>query len=157
MRAFESAASQGLKAAGRYLPYAITQHKRAFMWQTAVQLTAGTAILIWLCDAVKAKGLSDGYSLVFGLNLAAGGSFISIFYTLPRSLRSAASSFGLEPVKPARCSTRLPPLCEPEMQLLHSALSTVVKLSGAHCDSPGNRFGHRLQALRRTSGAPCRR
>lgn len=62
----------GLRAAGRYLPYTIVQNQRVFVWQTAVQLTAGTATLIWLCDAVKAKGLSDGYSLVFGLNLAAG-------------------------------------------------------------------------------------
>lgn len=68
----EPSSLQGLQAAKRYLPFAMVQQTRLFVWQTASWLTAGTVILIWLCDAVKAKGLSDGYGLVFGLNLAAG-------------------------------------------------------------------------------------
>lgn len=46
--------------------------QRIFVLHTATYLTAGTAVLIWLCDAVKEKGISDGYSLLFGLNIVAG-------------------------------------------------------------------------------------
>lgn len=65
---------QGLRTARQYLPHAVAAagQQRAFLLQTAVYLTAGTAVLIWLCDAVKAKGISDGYSLLFGLNIVAG-------------------------------------------------------------------------------------
>ena len=64
---------QGWCKAKKYLPYALVAPSRLFVWTLATQLAAGTCILIWLCDWVKDKGLSDGYTLVFGLNIAAGG------------------------------------------------------------------------------------
>jgi preprotein translocase subunit SecY len=64
---------QGWQKGRKYLPYALAASSRLFVWTIAAQLAAGTCILIWLCDWVKDKGLSDGYTLVFGLNIAAGG------------------------------------------------------------------------------------
>ena len=63
---------QGWQKGRKYLPYALAASSWLFVWTIAAQLAAGTCILIWLCDWVKDKGLSDGYTLVFGLNIAAG-------------------------------------------------------------------------------------
>jgi preprotein translocase subunit SecY len=93
---------QGWQKGRKYLPYALAASSRLFVWTIAAQLAAGTCILLWLCDWVKDKGLSDGYTLVFGLNIAAGERR-AIFYS-DRHASQLRTSYGFiwleKPIKP---------------------------------------------------------
>ena len=100
---------QGIGVARRYAAFALVPVTRAFFLRTATHLTAGTAVLVWACDAVKDKGISDGYSLIFGLNLVSGEApklgvpkpWSSPNFISGNAVKEAGRLFGRHPASPA--------------------------------------------------------